>query len=97
MTIITMTITTKTTDKRPLPGSRSWGELFSMHVHDPETSVLEVGLWDKGEEGAIPLSMTGVFRGPGGKELVGTARVPLSRVRQLTQPKTRWFDILLAI
>lgn len=54
-----------------------------MHVHDPETSVLEIGLWDKGEEGAIPLSMTGVFRGPGGKELVGTARVPLSKVCRL--------------
>lgn len=52
-----------------------------MHVHDPETSVLEVGLWDKGEEGAIPLSVTGVFRGDGGKELVGTARVPLCKVR----------------
>ncbi|CAB1113920.1 unnamed protein product [Ectocarpus sp. CCAP 1310/34] len=71
---------TLTSVKRPLPGGRCWGELFSMHVHDPETSVLEVGLWDKGEEGAIPLSMTGVFRGDGGKELVGTARVPLCKV-----------------
>lgn len=70
----------KTTAKRPLPGGRSWGELFSMHVHDPDTSVLEIGLWDKGEDGAIPLSVTDVFRGPGGKELVGTARVPLSKV-----------------
>lgn len=52
-----------------------------MHVHDAETSVLEVGLWDRGEEGAIPLSMTDVFRGEAGKELVGTARVPLSKVR----------------
>ncbi len=51
-----------------------------MHVYDPETSVLEIGLWDKGEEGAIPLSVTDVFRGPGGKQLVGTATVPLSKV-----------------
>ncbi|CAN0517261.1 unnamed protein product, partial [Ectocarpus sp. 12 AP-2014] len=71
---------TLTSVKRPLPGGRCWGELFSMHVHDPDTSVLEVGLWDKGEEGAIPLSVTGVFRGDGGKELVGTARVPLCKV-----------------
>lgn len=56
-----------------------------MHVHDPETSVLEIGLWDKGEEGGIPLSVTDVFRGPGGKELVGTATVPLSKV-------SRWLD-----
>ncbi|CAM9682943.1 unnamed protein product [Ectocarpus sp. 6 AP-2014] len=71
---------TLTSVKRPLPGGRCWGELFSMHVHDPGTSVLEVGLWDKGEEGAIPLSVTGVFRGDGGKELVGTARVPLCKL-----------------
>ena len=76
-------ITTKTTAKQLIPGSRFWGELFSMHVHDPATSVLEIGLWDKGEEGAIPLSVTGVFRGAGGKELVGTARVPLPKVCML--------------
>ncbi|CAM9555140.1 unnamed protein product [Pylaiella littoralis] len=64
--------------KRPLPGSRCWGELFSVHVHDPETSVLEVGLWDSGEDGSNPLSMSGVFKGE--QELVGNARVPLSKI-----------------
>lgn len=49
-----------------------------MHVHDPETSVLEVGLWDSGEDGSNPLSMSGVFKGE--QELVGNARVPLSKV-----------------
>lgn len=50
-----------------------------MHVHDPGSSVLEVGLWDRGDDGGLPLSVAGVFRG-GGEEMVGTARVPLPRV-----------------
>lgn len=50
-----------------------------MHVHDPASSVLEVGLWDGGEEGAIPLAaMPTMFKG--GKQLVATARVPVSQV-----------------
>lgn len=52
-----------------------------MHVHDPGTTMLELGLWDRGEEGAIPLSVTDVFRGTGeGRDLLGTARVPLPKV-----------------
>lgn len=52
-----------------------------MHVHHPESTVLEVGLWDRGEDGAIPLSVTDVFRGAeGGRDLLGTARVPLPKV-----------------
>ena len=51
-----------------------------MHVHDPESSVLELWLLDRGDWGAIPQSMRDIFGSTGGHALVGSSKVLLSQV-----------------
>lgn len=57
--------------------------MIALHMHDPESSVLEIALWDGGEQGvktSMPRTMAVPAMFTNAITLLATARVPLMKV-----------------